>query len=285
MAAIIHCAKFRIVKKGFLLVCLLSLSLSHVFAQKGWEVGGWFGVSNYFGDLNTSFDVSSPGLAGGAIFRYNFNERLSLKATVSYANLSADDADSNNPYEVARNLSFQSRILDFSPQIEFNFLPYIHGSEDLFFSPYLLAGINIFSFNPKAELNGELVELRPLGTEGQFKGEEYYTVQGGLVYGMGVKVDINEVWSVNVEFSGRALFTDYLDDVSTVYPDKTDLAKLRGDRAVLLSDRSIVVPGVDEPIGDAGRQRGNRSNNDAYVFLGVGVVYYFGDLRCPEYSR
>ena len=272
-------------KKGIFIGVFMVLTIVSVQAQKGWEVGGWAGVSNYFGDLNTNFDVSKPGVAGGLIFRYNFNERICTKLTANFATLSADDSRSSNPYERARNLSFQSNIFDISPQIEFNFLPYVHGSEDKFFTPYLFAGINIFSFNPKAEFNGDLVELRPLGTEGQFKGEEYYTVQGGLVYGIGIKFDLSAVWSVNVAFSGRALFTDYLDDVSTVYPDKSDLAKLRGDEAVLLSDRSINVPGVDEPIGDPGRQRGNRSNNDSYAFLGVGLVYYFGDLRCPEYSR
>ena len=277
--------KKHIVKKGVLSILFALAVMVSGTAQKGWEVGGWLGAANYFGDLNTSFDISSPGMAGGTIFRYNFNERVAMKFTFNYASLSADDANSSNPYERARNLSFKSDIFEFSPQLEFNFLPYVHGTEDRFFTPYLLAGINIFSFNPKALYNGDYVELRPLGTEGQFKGEEYYTVQGGLTYGMGVKLDLNEVWSVNIELSGRALFTDYLDDVSTVYPDKSDLAKLRGGQAVELSDRSIDIPGVDGPIGDAGRQRGNRSNNDAYVFLGVGLVYYFGDLRCPEYGK
>ncbi|MBK8080358.1 MAG: hypothetical protein IPK25_08795 [Saprospiraceae bacterium] len=36
------------------------------------------------------------------------------------------------------------------------------------------------------------------------------------------------------------LFTDYLDDVSTVYPDKTLLLAKRGQTAVELSDRSLI---------------------------------------------
>ena len=38
------------------------------------------------------------------------------------------------------------------------------------------------------------------------------------------------------------MFSDYLDDVSTVYPDKDDLLRQRGELAVRLSDRSIDVP-------------------------------------------
>ena len=41
---------------------------------------------------------------------------------------------------------------------EFNFLPYIHGSRDYFFTPYLFAGFSVFSFNPKAEYTGDLPE-------------------------------------------------------------------------------------------------------------------------------
>ena len=80
--------------------------------------------------------------------------------------------------------SFKSNIFDGTAQFEFNFLPYIHGSKDQFYTPYLFAGFSVFYFNPKAELDGETYELRPLGTEGQFKGDEYYTVQGAFTYGV-----------------------------------------------------------------------------------------------------
>ena len=272
-------------KKGVLFTLLPVIFVFSLNAQRGWEVGGWAGISYYFGDLNTNYDLSTPGIAGGAIFRYNFNERLSLKFSGNYGQVSADDARSSNLFEKARNLSFQSDIIELATQFEFNFLPYIHGSEEHFFTPYLSLGMNIFRFNPKTDFNGRLVELRPLGTEGQFKGEEYFTVQAGLAYAVGLKFDLNEVWSINIELGGRSLFTDYLDDVSTVYPDKSDLLQLRGEDAVALSDRSITIDGVDSNIGEPGRQRGNKNNNDSYVFLGVGLVYYFGDLRCPEYGR
>lgn len=271
-------------KIGFSILIGLSLVWA-VHAQKGWEVGGWAGGSMYFGDLNTDFNVSTPGFATGIMIRRNFNERLCLKTSGNFVFVRADDANSDNIYERARNLSFQSNVWDFTTQLEFNFLPYVHGSSDQSFTPYVFAGISVFSFNPKAELNGELTELRPLGTEGQFKGEEYFTVQGGLAYGIGLKVDLNEVWSLNFDLNSRYLFTDYLDDVSTVYPDKRQLLRTRGEDAVALSDRSIAVPGVTDQIGEAGKQRGNRSNNDSYVMLGIGIVRYFGNLPCPEYSR
>jgi len=35
------------------------------FGQRGWEAGGMIGGAHYFGDLNTSVDLSSPGGMAG----------------------------------------------------------------------------------------------------------------------------------------------------------------------------------------------------------------------------
>ena len=115
--------------------------------------------------------------------------------------------------------------------------------------------------------------------------EPYKTLGFAIPFGAGVKYALNDKWVVGVEFGLRKTFTDYLDDVSTVYPDKDDLAQLRNDLAVTMSDRSILIPGVnDGQIGEAGRQRGESNNKDSYVMFGVGLVYYFGDIRCPDTS-
>ena len=277
--------KHSIVKQLLLgIVILLSINQAGL-AQKGWEAGGFLGISYYFGDLNTNYNLTRPGFSAAGIARYNFNNRVCMKFGATYGRVTADDADSDNAFEQARNLSFKSNVFDVGAQLEFNFLPYTHGSKDEFFTPYLLAGLSAFYFNPTAELDGTVYQLRELGTEGQFKGEEYYTVTGSFVYGIGFKVDLSYEWSLNFELSGRQLFTDYLDDVSTVYPDLEDLARSRGPEAAALSDRSIEIPGVDNSLlGEEGRQRGNSSTNDSVIFLSVGLVYYFGDLRCPSYS-
>jgi len=97
-----------------------------------------------------------------------------------------------------------------------------------------------------------------------------------------MKVDLTATLSLNFELSSRYIFTDYLDDVSTVYADKDDIESQRGELAVILSDRSFSgVDGVQ--IGQAGRQRGDSSNNDTWATFGVGLVYYFGDVRCPKW--
>lgn len=253
-------------------------------AQKGWEAGGWAGVSYYFGDLNTQFDLSRPGVGVGAIGRYNFNNRICFKLGVNAGNVGADDANSDNAFERQRNLSFSTNYYEAAGQIEFNFMNYTHGSRDDFFSPYLFAGFSMVQFNPRAQVNGQWEDLRPLGTEGQFRGDEYYTSSPSLLYGMGIKLDLSPVWSLNFELTGRRMFTDFLDDVSGVYPDMDDLESLRGETAVIFSDPSIVGPN-EVKIGQPGRQRGDSVGHDSLVSFGVGLVRYFGDLECPSVSR
>ncbi len=254
---------------------------THAQAQmKGWESGAWLGVSNYFGDLNTTWRVNRIHLAGGAAARYNFNDRLAVRIGATYGRISATDADSKNVFEQRRNLSFNSILIDGTAQLEFNFMPYIHGHRDFFFTPYMFIGPTGFYFNPRAEYEGQKYNLVDLGTEGQFRGEEYNTFQGGLAYGMGLRYDLSYRWSLNIEWSSRKLFTDYLDDVSGNYADIRDIKGQRGEIAAALSDRSI-----EPKVGLQGRQRGNGKSNDMYMFLGAGVMYYFGGVRCPKMAN
>lgn len=264
-----------------LLAGLFLLRQHDVFGQmRGWEVGGQLGVSNYFGDLNTNWRLNRAHLAGGVNARFNFNDRLALKFGLNAGQISAYDADSKNIFEQRRNLHFKSLIADAVLQFEFNFLPYIHGHREYWYTPYMFAGPSFFYYNPKAELEGEWYALSEYGTEGQFRGEEYTTTQGAIAYGVGFKMDLSYRWSMNVELSARKVFTDYLDDVSGNYADIRDIRAQRGEIGAALADRS-----VEPQIGDPGRQRGNGKNNDAYMLLGIGFQYYFGYIRCPGITR
>ncbi len=249
-------------------------------SQKGLELGGWLGTSFYFGDLNTTLKITKPGPAGGLLVRYNFNNRISVKSSLNFGRFGADDADSDNNFEFNRNLSFHTNIFDLSNVIEFNFFHFEHGHKTFNKTPYFFGGFNVFHFNPTAELDGQRYNLRELGTEGQAPGSEYSQINFGLVLGGGFKFDLNRTISINIDISSRFLFTDYLDDVSTIFPDKTELLARRGETAVLLSDRSLV-----DGLGEAGRQRGDTKGKDKYTFAGISIIKYFGGITCPDISR
>ena len=125
--------------------------------------------------------------------------------------------------------------------------------------------------------DGQTATLRLFGTEGQAVGGEYGRFAMATAFGMGIKWDINYDWSLNAEIGMRVANSDYLDDVSTVYPDFDELRRIRGESAVNISD----------PSGNATafRQRGNNKNNDSYVLFGISILRYFGRLPCPKISQ
>ncbi len=262
-----------------LLPIIVSLSV-HMDAQpmRGWEAGGWLGAAHYFGDLNTTFEFDQPGLQGSAALRYNFNQRISTMAKVSGLRLGAKDVNSTNAFERDRNLSFFSTVIEAGAQIEFNFFPYKHGDKTRFYTPYLFVGLAGFRFDPKTKYNDGIVRLQPLGTEGQPIGKEYSLIQPAIQYGMGFKYDLDPSWSLNIEFSARNLFTDYLDDVSKVYPASDQLSG-RGPLTSILSNRSL--SSRIEP----GRQRGDRRETDGYGMLTIGIMYFFNPLPCPQITK
>lgn len=266
--------KLRIV---FILL-LISQLATEFQAQKGQEVGGWIGVAHYFGDLNTNYSVNDPGLAAGVLYRKNFNERICLASGLSYGRIKADDADSFNTFERTRNLSFFSDVWDGSLALEFNFFTYVHGDRQYYYTPYASLGVAVTKFNPKTELNGVKYALRDYATEAQ--GREYGLVTGGLTFGLGFKWDLNYKWSFNAGLNARRTMTDYIDDVSTVYPSLVSLPGGPTGIAAQLSDRSGV-----EGFATVGKQRGNSENNDTYVFLHFSVMRYFSQLDCPKVSK
>ena len=270
----------------FLLLVLLPVAAQAQHEMRGLEVGPWLGASFYLGDLNTDFKFNRPNLAGGFAARYNFNNRLSARVSLNYGKIEAYDSDSDNPFERNRNLSFQSNIYDGTALFEFNFLPYIHGSRDYYFTPYAFAGISVFNYNPTTVTDdGRTVELREFRTEGQMNGDQYLSLSSALAYGIGLRFDLTYEWSLDVHVGVRNAATDYLDDVSTVYPDRRDLIRNRGQLAYDLSDRSLLMDGNGDRIDREGEQRGDPTNNDRYIFVGIGANYYFGDVRCPDFGN
>ena len=269
--------------KGYIILCFFALLQFQGISQKGYEIGLLGGVSYCIGDINPNYSLKTPGLSLEFISRYNFNTRTSIRFDVGAGQLIGKDELSENSFQKARNLSFKTNYVDASLDLEFNFFNLIHGSRDHYYTPYIFGGLAVTYFNPRAKLDDKWYGLRLMGTEGQPLGDEYNQFSPALSYGMGFKMDLSYEWSFNIELSSRLSGSDYLDDVSTVYPDMDELAARRGDIAVRLSDRSGEL-GI-EPIGAPGRQRGASQDNDAYYSLRVGLVYYIGFLQCPDISK
>lgn len=249
------------------------------------EIGGMFATSYYIGDINPVNHVPSefhPG--GGLIYRYNFNDRVAFKGSVLYGRVYASDSDSDDKWRENRNLSFRSDIFEVSGQIEINFLTYEIGDERRPSTPYLFAGLGLFRFNPQTEYNDRWVDLQPLGTEGQGidgYGDRYNLTQISIPFGVGYKFNIWRSIGGAVEWGMRRTFTDYIDDVSSVYVDANILSNENGPLSATLADRSLMPLGPDGT--NTKMQRGETNREDWYVFTGVMITFKIGQprIKCP----
>ena len=222
----------------YLLVFLPGLLFGQYF-----EAGITVGASNYVGDLSSnssSLYLSETGFAGGVFTRFNINDFAGLRLAFNAASISGADANADFESIRERNLNFQTGVLEGSFIGEFNILGYQPYNLSRPFSPYIFGGISLIYFNPKTDYQGQIVDLQPLGTEGQgLSGREapYDLLSLAIPFGLGVKYAINDSWNVGLELGARATFTDYLDDVSTTYMEYSELLAGNGELASALGNR------------------------------------------------
>lgn len=269
-------------KKLLFLICILYTALAHAQYH---EIGGMIGTAHYIGDINPRGPLpKNYHLGGGLVYRYNFTDRLAFKANILYGRVSANDADSDDPWQKNRNLSFRSDIFEVSTQLEINFLTYEIGDERRPSSPYIFFGLAIFRFNPQAEYNDRMVDLQPLGTEGQSidgYSDPYALTQISVPVGIGYKFNIWRSLGGSIEWGIRRTFTDYLDDISGNYVDSNLLTEENGPLSALMADRSLVPLGPDGT--NTNYQRGENNREDWYIFAGVMLTYKIGQprIKCP----
>ena len=111
---------------GFIVpfILILVFPLQITIGQKKSDIGILGGTSYYMGDVNHSRHFYSPSLAGGIIWRYNFNPRNSIRFSGIWASLKGDPADFNEPYPNSPHQAFATNLVDLGISTEFNFLPY-----------------------------------------------------------------------------------------------------------------------------------------------------------------
>ncbi|MEM6632891.1 MAG: DUF6089 family protein [Bacteroidota bacterium] len=277
-----------------LLICGLTINLTSVLAQPNrsyFAVSLSGGVMNYTGDLVVTEQIinfSRPAFSIGAF--YKFDPFLGARLEVTHGSIAADDGKSNNDGLRLRNLSFRSPITALDAQLIFDFIP----TDGPYYrrpllTPYVFAGISVFAFNPKAELNGDLIDLKPLGTEGQFLTDPdnrypdpYSLVQIAIPLGVGIRYRIGQNWDISAEAGFRKTYTDYLDDASTFYPNMAELLA-QNPTAFVLSDRTNLAlsPDGTKLSENPNAIRANSSTDDGWWTTKITVSYILDFVRCP----
>ncbi len=247
-----------------MMLCLLLTS--NAFSQaskrhfKQHEAGFILGGAYYIGDLNPrkQFNMTQP--AGGIFYRFTPNYRYAFRMGFNFGTIMGDDSQSDDPDQLQRNLNFKSQIREFNIMAEFNFLEYRISNDKYKFTTYLFLGLGVYSFSPRAQVGNFWYELQPLRTEGQDK--RYKLTQMSIPFGLGMKMNVSKQVGIGFEWGPRRTFTDYLDDVSSTYPDPSQ-KPYTSELSQSLSDRSKNA-GVN-----INEQRGNPRTKDWYIFFGV----------------
>lgn len=302
-------------------------------------VGVSLNAINYFGDLaprpgNLSTDISFTRSGFGLLVNHRVGSRVFVRGSVNWATMRGDDFESADPDDpesadrYARNLQFRNRIFEVSGTAIFD-LARNHGFyiKRARFTPYIFGGVALFHHNPKAKVPeygfngdkltnaGDWVALHPLGTEGQNDKasgvDPYHKIQFSIPAGFGARLKLNKNFDLAFEIGYRILFFDYIDDVSTEYPDydhlDSDLARTLSGRAF---EPNAVVSG-DERLADVlvtlynsmtsyvgadgntytlvsdnlpGNGRGDPKDNDIYIVTSLQLTYVLGSpLGKPKF--
>ncbi|WP_296620672.1 outer membrane beta-barrel protein [Marivirga sp.] len=276
--------------KRALLISILLMLGAELFAQsfysnrinRRWMATGGLGYARSLGDLTNpgSYFDTKLNIVGG--LQYRFTNRVSAGVNLMAFQLSGDDQDIDPELNTrSRGLSFVSNNLELSATASVSLFPMANRfTQRKTINPYLIAGVGVLLFDPRAEVPeflrdeagdtlmavpraGEMVSLRQYQTE---RPNSYGRFAFVIPVGVGVRVKVTDFIDLTAQVSNRITFTDYLDDVSgRGYPDRAlfDLNNPEDVTALALSD----------PTG-RGEIRGNPENNDHYFIVNVRAEFY-----------
>ncbi len=289
-----------------LFCALLNLELSAQSRLRyRYEYFGAVGTSSFLGDLGGAegdgtnlirdLDGSSTRFAISAGLRYKKHPQIGFKALLTVGWVNGNDAKTASEFRNNRNLSFSSPIVELSAQGEYYFnkekrasiyrISKLSGKKVKNTLIYVFGGVGLFWYHPMAKYNGSFYNLRKIGTEGQnLSGgpKKYLGVSVSIPVGLGIKFPLSRQLAVGAEFGPRFTFTDYIDDVSTVYANNDAIKSASGEIGAYLADPNLGnFPNQwDTELSTAkrtreGTQRGNSKNNDTFAFFQINMSYKF----------
>ncbi len=255
----------------FLILLLLPSSLPVLLPGQG-ELGVFVGISNYQGDL-ASYSIHDGfkaligpviGVHGG----YELNKTFQFRTDLLYTRLSGDDALAEKENTRQRNLDFFAPVIQLGVGMDWNILGY-NSTEVGSFTPFITGGGSLFYFNPKTKYMGDKVALHPLGTEGQYLDDypdqkPYSRFQPTLQLGGGLKLVVSDNLTLSAEGMFSLTFTDYIDDMSTIYITYDELLAKAGPLTAALANRIGEYYGRGPEILPTGVPRANATSKDYF---------------------
>ena len=240
--------------------------LSWKFNDRYFSLSAGTGAVTYFGDLNSTNKINGRIKLSTLGLEARLLSHVSARIEGSYYTMDGSDSRAEDgSFEQQRNLSFTSRNLEGNFQLIYYLKSY---SGDYFsrwqWDPYIGTGIGITSYNPYTELLGEKYFLRQVATEPDKK---YGKTTLIVPITAGIKFKVNDFTNLIFEVGFRYTTTDYLDDVSTTFPEIYPNFTIEQ-----LSNRRDEINVVNQSAYDAlvnGAKRGDSKAHDTYLFVSL----------------
>lgn len=277
---------------GFIIVLMLSsgeLSAQRFMVKKKKDIAFDvnLGVGNLLGDLGGAdapgsnslkdFDPQAIRWTTGLGYILKPSRTLYLRSQLQIASLHGSDRYTSEKFRSNRNITVNTFVVSMAALGEVK----IPLSKAGIFGegPFLTVhgGLGGIYFNPKGRYEGESYKLRKIGTEGQnlIPGKAPYSKFAfNIPFGGGLRYYTGKNNSLGLELTANKSFTDYLDDVSTVYYDNEKIRSDQGDAAAYLADPNL--SGVKRP---SGKGKGNPKQKDHFFLLSFSYRYTFGSDR------
>ena len=223
-------------KKILILVTIIFTTLLNPFySQYNFDIGFNLGGTGFLGDIGGTGEVAKgflgdivlkqTNITAGIYGRYKINSKIHINSGVNYVKISGDDANSVGP-RAWRNLRFQNQLFEVNSCLEYSFFKINDlggtGRYRTSLNLYAFIGVSVFFHNPKGAFleNAsspikEWENLRPLKTEDQEK--PYGPLGFSTPYGLGAIIKTATFYKFGIYFRYMKNYTDYLDDISTVY--------------------------------------------------------------------
>lgn len=217
-----------------------------------WHVGANVSATRYCGDLSDTYDIRHLQLSWGfeGHIRYRFDDHFCVRGDVGLYSLRANQWYSHNYYNYLR---FTTINPSFVAGLQWNVRSIDYNQHNI---PHLWIGGGVTYLNPKTDYKGVTYSLPPLHTENI----NYERAVGQVVIGAGVPFTLNNKSQLRLEIRYTYILSDYVDDVSGIYVDKT----VATDIERVLADRRLeygLTPNAP------GLQRGNPLRNDGYFAI------------------
>ncbi len=194
--------------KRQLLIYLFLLSTSFASSQL-YGIGGFFGGSNYIGDIGSEYYINPNKMAVGGIAKFNYTPRITFRGTAIISRVRGNDVQAQSNFRRNRGLSFSNTLIEGSLGVEFSFFKYSLSKTGFTKTPYIIAEIGAVNYTI-VSIGGKVKRASSLV----------------VPIGVGYKMKLVKNLEIALETSFRYTFKDVIDYnnhaiVGSAYPNYT----------------------------------------------------------------